>query len=115
MENFSRTVKGVKLTCRQCFDIVIAPQDNTLNLYNQLNCLHIIHYELAMKYKRTTSQNPSCQTTQTSITQTVHHHIPQAPSAGIRYIYGVCWKPARDCISPLCMSSGLYFSQETGL
>jgi len=72
--------QGVIL-CKQCFGIVAATQGNTTNLYNHLKRHHKVEYDLAMKDKQTTSQNPSRQTTQTSITQTLYSASPYPPSS----------------------------------
>ncbi|KAI5085553.1 zinc finger BED domain-containing protein 1-like, partial [Silurus meridionalis] len=70
--------------CKQCFGIVAAPQGNTTNLYNHLRRHHKIQYELAMKDKGATPKNTSRQTTQTSITQTLHGASPY-PSSSQRH------------------------------
>ncbi|KAI5107252.1 zinc finger BED domain-containing protein 1-like [Silurus meridionalis] len=70
--------------CKQCFGIVAAPQGNTTNLYNHLRRRHKIQYELAMKDKGATPKNTSRQTTQTSITPTLHGASPY-PSSSQRH------------------------------
>lgn len=67
----SNDVQGV-IICKQCFGIVAALQGNSMDLYNHLKRHHKIQYELAMKDKQTTSQKPTCKTTQTSVTQKLY-------------------------------------------